>query len=348
MLHFCSSLELLYFRISSPIHLVHSRRFLRARKFDIAKAHKQLAGAAAWREKHDVDRLFANFDTDEMEKARSFYPMWTGRRDKNGIPLYVYKISALKHRHDELDAISSEKRYQRIVVLYEIMWRLTMRLASVLPHPGYPETPISSTTSIIDLDGVSLNMLWNFRSHLQVAATLATANYPETLHTIVVVNSPSYFPTAWSWIKGWFDETTRSKIHILSHDPFPVLKDLVQPQDVPKVYGGELEWQFGDQPSLDDDARKVIGDVYPLGAWEFDDGTRKVIKPREDGKRLKLAKDESANDAVLSGSEAAKDVHAVEGTKASEEPTSAPETTASNPQMAAKEAHATPTDTLGH
>jgi hypothetical protein len=57
-------------------------RFLRARKFDIAKAHKQLAGAAAWREKHDVDRLFANFDTDEMEKARSFYPMWTGRRDK--------------------------------------------------------------------------------------------------------------------------------------------------------------------------------------------------------------------------------------------------------------------------
>jgi hypothetical protein len=44
-------------------------------------------------------------------------------------------------------------------------------------------------------------MLWNWRKHLQEASTLATANYPETLSTIAVVNSPSFFPTAWGWIK---------------------------------------------------------------------------------------------------------------------------------------------------
>ena len=62
-------------------------------------------------------------------------------------------------------------------------------------------TPVSSCTTIIDLDAVSLNLLWNLRSHLQEASTLATANYPETLSTIAVVNSPSFFPTVWGWIK---------------------------------------------------------------------------------------------------------------------------------------------------
>jgi hypothetical protein len=50
-------------------------------------------------------------------------------------------------------------------------------------------------------DGVSLGMMWSLRRHLQQASELATAHYPETLHTIAVVNAPSFFPTVWSWIK---------------------------------------------------------------------------------------------------------------------------------------------------
>ena len=48
---------------------------------------------------------------------------------------------------------------------------------------------------------MSLGALWSFRSHLQDSSRLATANYPETLHAIAVVNSPSFFPTVWGWIK---------------------------------------------------------------------------------------------------------------------------------------------------
>lgn len=86
------------------------------------------------------------------------------------------------------------------VVLYETLTRFMFRLCSALPRPIAP-TPVSSCTTIIDLDAVSLNLLWNLRSHLQEASTLATANYPETLSTIAVVNSPSFFPTVWGWIK---------------------------------------------------------------------------------------------------------------------------------------------------
>lgn len=57
-------------------------RFLRARKFDVPKAHKQFADTSGWRAEHDVENLYASFDPDEMESAKRFYPRWTGRRDK--------------------------------------------------------------------------------------------------------------------------------------------------------------------------------------------------------------------------------------------------------------------------
>lgn len=86
------------------------------------------------------------------------------------------------------------------IALYELMTCFTLRLCSHLPRRVEP-TPISSVTTIIDFADVSLPLLWSLRSHLQEASTLATANYPETLSTIVVVNTPSFFPTVWGWIK---------------------------------------------------------------------------------------------------------------------------------------------------
>jgi hypothetical protein len=85
------------------------------------------------------------------------------------------------------------------IVLYEAMIRFVLPLCDYLPHE--PPTPISSVTTIIDLEGVSLSAMWSLRNHLQQASTMATANYPETLNTTAIVNSPSFFPTIWNWIK---------------------------------------------------------------------------------------------------------------------------------------------------
>ena len=86
------------------------------------------------------------------------------------------------------------------VALWEFMGRFAHPLCSHLPHSTSP-TPISSVLAIIDFDNVSFKSLWSLRGHLQEASALATANYPETLHTIAVVNTPSFFPTVWGWIK---------------------------------------------------------------------------------------------------------------------------------------------------
>ncbi|TFY54139.1 hypothetical protein EVJ58_g9036 [Rhodofomes roseus] len=234
--------------------------------------------AEAWRKQHRVTWLYATFDPDEFESTRRFYPRWTGRRDRNGLPVYVYRLASLAPIKSELDAVPPPRRYQRIVALYETMTRFVLRLCSHLPHATSP-TPISSVTTIIDLENVSLGAIWSLRGHLQEASALATANYPETLSTIAVVNSPSFFPTVWSWVKPVFDEGTQRKVHVLGKDPGPVLRTLIDPQNLPRPYGGELDWKFEDEPSLDEDTKNLIG-TMPKGPVEFVDGeVRKAPVP---------------------------------------------------------------------
>jgi hypothetical protein len=71
-----------FFSFYDTVHTSSTSRFLRARKFDTIKAHKQFAAAEAWRRENDVFNLYLSFDPDELESAKRFYPRWTGRRDK--------------------------------------------------------------------------------------------------------------------------------------------------------------------------------------------------------------------------------------------------------------------------
>lgn len=158
------------------------------------------------------------------------------------------------------------------------MTRFVGSLCSALPREIEP-VPITAVTAIIDLGDTSIRQLWALRSHLQEASTLAQANYPETMGTVVVVNASSFFPTIWGWVKGWFDEVTREKIHILGKNPgsSKMLTSLIDKQHLPKIYGGELDWDFFDPPSLDEDAKKVLGEM-PKGPFIFEDG--KVKRPK--------------------------------------------------------------------
>ncbi|KAF8649008.1 hypothetical protein AX16_006122 [Volvariella volvacea WC 439] len=262
-------------------------RFLRARGFQPTAAQKQFTDAEAWRKKHDVDNLFATFDSDEFEKSKRYYPRWTGRRDKNGLPLYVYRLASLPAMQKEIDAVPAERKLQRIIVLYEQMCRFSFALCSHLPHPPNSSTPISCTTSIIDLDSISFTSLWSLRGILQESSQLATANYPETLGVVAVVNSPSFFPTIWGWIKGWFDEGTRNKIHVLGRDPGPKLRELIDAKNLPKTYGGELDWKFEDEPALDEDAKAALG-TMPTGPAIFVNGSvQRPEPPKQNGQAPK-------------------------------------------------------------
>jgi len=249
-------------------------RFLRARSFDPAGALKQYSDSVKWRQEHDVDNLFATFDSEELEDSRRFYSRWNGRRDKNGMPIVVYHLGSLASIQKELDDVPPERRYQRIIALYEGLIRFILPLCSFLPHAT--ETPITCVVTILDLQDVTIGSMWNLRNHLSVVSKLATANYPETLNTIAIVNAPIFFPTMWGWIKAWLDPGTRNKIHVLGKNPAETLLKFIDPENLPRQYGGTLDWEFFSESSLDDAAKEVIGEM-PRGPAVFVNGA--VVRP---------------------------------------------------------------------
>lgn len=194
------------------------------------------------------------------------YPQWTGRRDKRGIPLYLFEIRHLDSKtvstyeksaansftsHAETDG-NTPPKLLRLFALYENLTRFAQPLCTQLPDRPHPETPITLSTNIVDVSGVSLRQFWNLKTHMQAASTLATAHYPETLDRIFIIGAPMFFSTVWGWIKRWFDPITVSKIFILgSHEVKPTLESFVEPKNIPKRYGGELEFNWGEMPNLD-------------------------------------------------------------------------------------------------
>ena len=77
-------------------------------------------------------------------------------------------------------------------------------------------------------------------------------------------------------MQAWFDEGTRNKVHVLGRDPGPTLRTFIDPANIPKAYGGELDFEFDDEPNLDEDAKALIGEV-PKGPIVFVDG--KPVRP---------------------------------------------------------------------
>ncbi|KAJ5689197.1 hypothetical protein N7462_003589 [Penicillium macrosclerotiorum] len=246
-------------------------RFLRARKFDVEGAWGQFKDTEEWRRENAIESLYENIGVDSYEAARRMYPQWTGRRDRRGIPVYVFEIRHLNSKEmaaynstmstgtpDTHKSSSVPARLLNLFALYENLLNFVMPLCSSLSRPN-PETPIVTSTNIVDVSGVGLKQFWNLKSHMQDASVLATAHYPETLDRIFIIGAPGFFPTVWGWIKRWFDPVTTSKIFILSAaEVKPTLTSFMDPSSFPKQYGGELEWQWGDMPNLDESARALL------------------------------------------------------------------------------------------
>ncbi|KAF3192701.1 hypothetical protein TWF106_010558 [Orbilia oligospora] len=251
-------------------------RFLRARKFDVPSAVIQFADTEKWRQETKIEQLYDTIDINEYEQARSVYPQWTGRRDRRGIPVYLFKVGHLNdktmnayakstaHKGSTIQVAGTSKtpdRMLRLFALYESMTHFILPLCSVLPRE-HPETPVDSTNNIVDISGVGLKTFWNLKNHMQDASTLATAHYPETLDRIFIIGAPSFFPTVWGWVKRWFDPVTVSKIFILSaNEVLPTLEKYIDKKNIPKKYGGELDYEFGMLPNLDDDAKQLLSDM---------------------------------------------------------------------------------------
>lgn len=172
-----------------------------------------------------------------------------------------------------------------------------MPFCSQLKDREIPEVPITMCNNVVDISGVGLKQFWNLKTHMQAASTLATAHYPETLDRIFIIGAPMFFNTVWGWIKRWFDPITVSKIFVLSpNEVKPTLESFIDPKNIPKKYGGELDFKFGDLPVPDPAWEGIVSwengyTSFPGGPliWEeIDDGQKMacIALGTKDGQNL--------------------------------------------------------------
>jgi hypothetical protein len=226
------------------------------------------------------------------------YPQWTGRRDRRGIPLYLFQIRHLDsktvsayekaaestHVSKAQTDGSTPQRLLRLFALYENLTRFAQPLCTEMTDREHARAPITLSTNIVDVSQVSLRMFWNLKAHMQAASTLATAHYPETLDRIFIIGAPYFFSTVWGWIKRWFDPITVSKIFILSAGEVKAkLEEYIEPRNIPKAYGGELDFDFFDRPNVDPRIREAV--TWENGYADFPEGPAYWV-PVDDGRRL--------------------------------------------------------------
>ncbi|RBR26721.1 uncharacterized protein FIESC28_00504 [Fusarium coffeatum] len=260
-------------------------RYLRARRWDVEGAYTQFKETEDWRKANDLNTLYDTIDLGAYDFSRRLYPQWTGRRDRRGIPLYVFEVKTLDsktvHEYEKVGASSTFSQAKsdgktpngllRLFALYENLTRFNMPFCTQLLDREHPEVPITLSTNIVDISGVGLKQFWNLKQHMQAASQLATAHYPETLDRIFVIGAPAFFSTVWGWIKRWFDPITVSKIFILgSHEVKSVLEQYIEPKNIPKKYGGQLDYSFGELGNPDPNWEGVV--VFENGHKTFPSG----------------------------------------------------------------------------
>jgi hypothetical protein len=98
-----------------------------------------------------------------------------------------------------------------------------------------------------------------------------------------IVGAPSFFPTVWGWVKRWFDPITVSKIFILSPaNVYPTLLQYIDHENIPKKYGGGLDFEWTNMPNLEPEIEAVMKwenpdtqngkKTFPIGPIRWEEG----------------------------------------------------------------------------
>ena len=105
----------------------------------------------------------------------------------------------------------------------------------------------------------------------QLAAKIASDNYPETMGNLFIVNAPMMFSGIWRVAKGFLDERTRKKIEVKGGSYLKTLLEFAEEEDIPEFLGGKCTEPF---PS----------DVGPWNDYEIVDN--KFRKKNSEGTEL--------------------------------------------------------------
>ncbi|XP_022977705.1 SEC14 cytosolic factor-like isoform X1 [Cucurbita maxima] len=205
-------------------------RFLRARDYDVGKAHKMLVDCLKWRVENQIDKilrvsvstarllrwlpiLFLTafyclqkpiFPADVYRSVRDSQLVGLSGYSKEGLPIFAIGVglSTLdkEHVHDYVQSHIQINEYRDRVIL-----------PSASKKYG---RPITSCVKILDMTGLKLSALGHIK-FLTILSTIDDLNYPERTTAYYIVNVPYVFSSCWKVVKPLLHERTRKKVQVL-------------------------------------------------------------------------------------------------------------------------------------
>ncbi|ODV81589.1 uncharacterized protein CANTADRAFT_46197 [Suhomyces tanzawaensis NRRL Y-17324] len=207
-------------------------RFLRARKFDIAKAKDMFAKCEKWREEFGTNTILTDFKYDEKPLVAKLYPQYYHKTDKDGRPVYFEELGKV-NLTEMLKITTQERMLKNLVWEYESFTQY--RLPACSRERGHL---VETSCTVLDLKGISISAASQVLNYVREASYIGQNYYPERMGKFYCINSPFGFSTVFKLFKPFLDPVTVSKIHILgSSYPKELLKQ-IPPQNLPEKFGG--------------------------------------------------------------------------------------------------------------
>jgi len=210
-------------------------RFLRARKGNVDKAECLLRQAAAWRQKHDVNRALSDWNLEAYEQCLA--PWWLSGgiigRGRQGETVGIERLG--RSFFPRLAAHLSEDIIQKIDIVH------CMRVAAAVEEDAHARrVPLLPFTLVVDMEGFG-------RDQVQLSAARLLAKLiegrnlmlTEMCGRILVVRAPAAAVYAWSVLKKLLDRGTVEKVQMATTKDSPALLRLHIDEDVlPAFLGG--------------------------------------------------------------------------------------------------------------
>ncbi|XP_073388668.1 phosphatidylinositol/phosphatidylcholine transfer protein SFH11 isoform X5 [Physcomitrium patens] len=202
-------------------------RFLKSRRHDVNRAKRMWEGMLQWR--HE----FKDFQFTELDSVRKYYPQGHHGVDKEGRPVYIEQIGKVDAQ--KLMECTTLERYLKFHVLeFERTINLKFPACSLAI-----ESHVHSSTTILDVDGVGMkNFNKQARDLLIAIQKIDSANYPETLYRMFIVNASPGFKLVWNTIRGLLDNKTAAKINVLGTNYQSKLLEIIDANQLPTFFGG--------------------------------------------------------------------------------------------------------------
>ncbi|XP_022716270.1 phosphatidylinositol/phosphatidylcholine transfer protein SFH1-like isoform X3 [Durio zibethinus] len=155
-------------------------RFLKAREWNVVKAHKMLLECLQWRVQSDIDDILAGLPVFANGVGLSTF-------DKASVHYYVQSHIQINEYRDRVILPSASKKHGR---------------------------PVTTCIKVLDMTGLKLSALSQIKL-LTIISTIDDLNYPEKTNTYYIVNAPYIFSACWKVVKPLLQERTRKKIQVL-------------------------------------------------------------------------------------------------------------------------------------